>query len=85
LDGVISSAALSLVVDGEPMAVAARDLAEALIVLGYADAVVAIALNGDFVPGRKRVATLLGEAIGSRSWRGGGVGRAVAPVGLIRA
>jgi len=40
LDGVISSAALSLVVDGEPMAVAARDLAEALIVLGYADAVV---------------------------------------------
>ena len=82
---MISSAALSLVVDGEPMAVAARDLAEALIVLGYADAVVAFVLNGDFVPARKRAATPLGEAIGSRSWRGGGVGRAVAPVGLIRA
>jgi len=85
LDGVISSAALSLVVDGEPMAVAARDLAEALIVLGYADAVVAIALNGDFVPRASAPRRPSARAIGSRSWRGGGVGRAVAPVGLIRA
>jgi sulfur carrier protein len=59
MDGVIAPATLSLVVDGEPMAVAARDLAEALIVLGYADAVVATALNGDFVPARKREAAAL--------------------------
>jgi len=54
-------AALSLVVNGDPIAVAARDLAEALIVLGYADAIVATALNGEFVPARKRGAAALSE------------------------
>ncbi len=59
MDGLIAPATLSLVVNGEPIGVAAHDLAEALIVLGYEDAVVATALNGEFVPARARAATAL--------------------------
>ena len=52
-------ATLSLVVNGEPREVAAANLAEALQALDYADAIVATALNGEFVPARKREAATL--------------------------
>jgi len=52
---------LTLVVNGEPAEIAAADLAGALIVLGFEDAIVATALNGNFVPARKRAATRLNE------------------------
>ena len=46
-------------VNGEPRNLAAANLAEALVALDYADAIVATALNGEFVPRRKRRETLL--------------------------
>jgi sulfur carrier protein len=52
---------LTLVVNGEPAEIAAADLAGALVALGFEDAIVATALNGDFVPARKRAATRLSE------------------------
>jgi sulfur carrier protein len=52
---------MRLVVNGEPAQVAAHDLAEALVALGYEGAVVATALNGEFVPARKRAETILLE------------------------
>ena len=48
---------MTLIVNGEPREVAAVSLAEALQVLDYADAIVATALNGEFVPARRREAT----------------------------
>jgi sulfur carrier protein len=48
---------MTLIVNGEPREVAAASLAEALQALDYAEAVVATALNGEFVPARLRVAT----------------------------
>jgi sulfur carrier protein len=48
-----------ILVNGEPCEIAARTLAEALIALDYADAVVATALNGEFVPRRRRAQTQL--------------------------
>ena len=53
----------SLTINGEPREIAATTLAEALAALDYAEAVVATALNGDFVPKRKRAETPLAEAI----------------------
>ncbi len=55
------SARLRLVVNGEPQDVAAANLAEALASLDYANAVVATALNGAFVPKRLRAQTPLVE------------------------
>jgi len=55
------SAPLRILVNGEPQDVAAANLAEALAALDYADAVVATALNGAFVPKRKRAETPLSE------------------------
>jgi sulfur carrier protein len=52
---------MRLTVNGEPREIAAATLAEALLALDYADAVVATALNGDFVPKRKRAETPLVE------------------------
>lgn len=46
-----------IVVNGEPAEIVAGQLAEALAALGYADSVVATALNGEFVPARKRTQT----------------------------
>lgn len=46
-------------VNGAPRETQARSLAEALAELGLAEAVVATALNGDFVPRGERAATLL--------------------------
>ena len=50
---------MHITVNGEPREVAAANLAEALIELDYGGAVVATALNGDFVPKRKRAETPL--------------------------
>jgi sulfur carrier protein len=52
---------LSILINGEPREIAAATLAEALVALEYQDAVVATALNGAFVPKRKRAATPLSE------------------------
>ncbi len=52
---------MRITVNGEPREVAATTLAEALAALDYTDAIVATALNGEFVPARKRAATQLGE------------------------
>lgn len=45
--------------NGEAVEVEATSLDEAMIELGYADAVVATAVNGSFVPAPKRVETPL--------------------------
>ncbi len=45
---------MKLIVNGSPLEVEASDLAGALAVLNYADAVVATAVNGAFVPARAR-------------------------------
>jgi sulfur carrier protein len=52
---------MQITVNGEPREVAARNLNEALQALDYADAVVATALNGEFVPARKREAAAVNE------------------------
>ena len=49
--------AIKLVVNGKSASLAARDLSDVLAALGYEDTVVATAINGDFVPARKRAAT----------------------------
>ena len=48
---------MNITVNGEPREIAAANLAEALVALDFAEAVVATALNGEFVPARKRAAT----------------------------
>ena len=59
---VTGSRAKALTVNGESREVAAAaTLAEALAALGYEGAIVATALNGEFVPERKRAATPLAE------------------------
>ena len=50
---------MNLVVNGELQEVQAATLAEALQSLNFGDAKVATALNGEFVPARARVATLV--------------------------
>jgi sulfur carrier protein len=57
----VSNATKKLIVNGEPHEVAAANLAEALQALDYAGAIVATALNGEFVPARKREAAVLNE------------------------
>lgn len=52
---------MTLLLNGAPQDVAARTLAEALAELGYGDRIVATAVNGDFVPARKRAETALSE------------------------
>jgi len=52
---------LHITVNGEPHEIAAATLAEALVALDFAEAVVATALNGAFVPKRKRAETPLAE------------------------
>jgi sulfur carrier protein len=52
---------MNVVVNGEPAEVAARTLDEVLGELDYAGAVVATAVNGDFVPVRARPAVTLNE------------------------
>jgi sulfur carrier protein len=50
---------MRLVVNGEPQDVPAATLAEALQLLDLAEAQVATALNGEFVPARARAETLV--------------------------
>jgi sulfur carrier protein len=50
---------MRLVVNGEPQEVSAATLAEALQSLDLAEAKVATALNGEFVPARARASTLV--------------------------
>ncbi len=50
---------MKLVVNGEPQEVPAATLADALQSLDLAEAKVATALNGEFVPARARAATLV--------------------------
>ena len=50
---------MRLVVNGEPQDVPAATLAEAVQSLDLAEAKVATALNGEFVPARARAATLV--------------------------
>ena len=52
---------MKLVVNGEPQEVPAATLADALQSLDLAEAKVATALNGEFVPARARAATLVKE------------------------
>lgn len=52
---------MTLLLNGEPTEVAARTLAQALIELGYEGKLVGTAVNGDFVPARKREGTALSE------------------------
>ena len=52
---------MTLIVNGEPREVAAATLAEALAALDYGDAMVATALNGEFVPKRARETTSLSD------------------------
>ena len=64
----------AIVVNGAPVATGAVNLGELVIELGFADARVATALNGDFVPGRVRGSTLIqhGDTIEIVSARHGG-------------
>jgi sulfur carrier protein len=48
---------MRLVVNGEPQEVPAATLADALQLLAFAEAKVATALNGEFVPARARAST----------------------------
>jgi len=68
------SAVLEVVVNGERARTRARTLSELLVELGYADAKVATARNGDFVPLGKRAKVELsgGDTIEIVSPRQGG-------------
>ena len=52
--------AVRLVVNGKPVEVSARTLADALVELEFVDVVVATALNGVFVPVRQRAQQAIG-------------------------
>jgi sulfur carrier protein len=68
------SATLEVVVNGERARTRSTTLAELLVELGYGDAKVATARNGDFVPQRKRDAEVLsgGDSIEIVAPRQGG-------------
>ncbi len=61
MERLTETRARTFVVNGEACEVEAGDLADLLRKLDYADTVVATALNGEFVPARKRAATKLKE------------------------
>lgn len=52
---------MTLLLNGTPREIAGRTLAEALAELGYAGRIVATAVNGDFVPARRRAEMALNE------------------------
>lgn len=52
---------MTLLLNGAPREIAAKTLAEALSELGYTGRIVATAVNGDFVPARRRAETTLNE------------------------
>lgn len=45
---------MTLLLNGAPQEIAGKTLAEALAEFGYAEKIVATAVNGEFVPARKR-------------------------------
>ena len=53
---------LQILVNGEPFTTDARDLASLCAALGFADARIATAVNGNFVAAPSRAATALAEA-----------------------
>ncbi len=53
----VSGLSKALLVNGEPREIDATTLAQVLEALDYREATVATALNGEFVPARKREAT----------------------------
>ena len=61
MDELTAQRCRSLIVNGEPREIGAATLAQALEALGYGEAKVATALNGEFVPARARAATRLKE------------------------
>lgn len=65
---------IELQVNAEPARVVAASLADVLVQLGYGDAKIATALNGEFVPERQRAATTVnaGDRIEIVSARQGG-------------
>ena len=52
---------MTLLLNGAPQTVASKTLAEVLAELGFGGRIVATAVNGDFVPARKRAETALSE------------------------
>ncbi|CAH1650816.1 Sulfur carrier protein ThiS [Hyphomicrobiales bacterium] len=52
---------MTLLLNGAPQDVAAKTLAEVLAELGFSGRIVATAVNGDFVPARKRAEMALSE------------------------
>ncbi|MBV6633267.1 MAG: sulfur carrier protein ThiS [Alphaproteobacteria bacterium] len=52
---------MKITVNGNPHEVSDGNLAKALITLGYGDATVATAVNGQFVPGPARAAHTLND------------------------
>ncbi|MFJ5369983.1 sulfur carrier protein ThiS [Bosea sp. CER48] len=52
---------MTLLLNGTPQEIAAKTLAEALAELGYGGRIVATAVNGEFVPVRKRAELPLSE------------------------
>jgi sulfur carrier protein len=52
---------MKIIVNGAELELGVATLAEALDALDYADAVVATALNGSFIPARAREATPVAE------------------------
>lgn len=52
---------MTLLLNGAPQEIVGRTLAEALAELGFSGRIVATALNGDFVPARKRAETPLND------------------------
>ena len=52
---------MTLLLNGAPQEIAAKTLAEALAELGYGGRIVATAVNGEFVPARKRAEQPLSE------------------------
>jgi sulfur carrier protein len=58
---MIATSLRPLLVNGERRDLAAGTLAEAVVELGYGEAIIATALNGRFVPARKREGTQLAK------------------------
>ena len=52
---------MTLIVNGAPHDLLAGSLADALVALGYGDALVATAVNGEFVPADARAQTPLSD------------------------
>jgi sulfur carrier protein len=61
LDKSVPATPTRLRLNGEEVETRARTLADLVAVEGHAEAAVATAVNGDFVPRQERAATLLAE------------------------